>query len=97
MASEYIRTEVKNLCFNMANLQSLLVLKQTPFFSALFSALFSDDLIQLLDSPVHALFYRGIELWVLLEFLELRHRAFVMQVHQQIDQSNLHQRRLLGL
>src|SRR5580765_1404305 len=91
MASEYIKTNMRNLCFNMANLQSLVFPAQASFFSSRLQS------VQLLNSPVHSFFYCGIEPGILLKLLELRHRPTVMQVHQQINQRNLHQWRLPGL
>src|SRR6185437_2423043 len=88
--TEYIRMNVRNLCFITAPSDSF-----QPKRSLAIPG--TKTLVQLLDSPIHALLYRRIDVWVLLKFSELRHCALVMQVHQQVNQCHLHHGRLRGL
>src|SRR5579884_11961 len=53
--------------------------------------------IQLLDTPIRALFHGRIKLRTLLKLPQLRNRIRIMLVYQQIDQRNLHKRRLPAL
>src|SRR4029077_1305984 len=86
IATAYISTSVRIFCLIMASSPVNLFRDRKSLVRSEFHIS-----IQLLYSPVHALPHCGINLGVLLKFLELRHRAPIVQVHQQVNQRDLHQ------